>query len=114
MEQLGRTPDPQFIFGTAEQAELLTRDRHPDVRDALQWLTFAHLPEQLKRFSEPFYATAATLITEITTDGPELKTALNRLIEAKDSAMRAGIRHSTGRAGSVPRPQAITEPPKLS
>jgi hypothetical protein len=39
----------------------------------------------------------------------ELTTALNKLIEAKDSAVRAGIRDSTGRAGSVPRPQTVVE-----
>lgn len=98
-------------LGTAEHADRITRDRHPDVRDALQWLTFGHLPERLRDFSRPFYQTAAELITVITTDSPELTTALNKLIEAKDSAVRAGIKHDTGRAGSVPRPQVVVNPP---
>lgn len=105
---------PEFILGTAEHAALQTEGRHPGIRDGLQWLTFAHLPEPLRRFSAPFYGAALDLLQEIGTDSPELTTALNKLIEAKDSAMRAGIRHTTGRAGSIPRPQAITEPPKLS
>jgi hypothetical protein len=103
-----------LVYGTAEQAAELTEGRHPAIRDGLQWLTFAHLPEQLRRFSEPFYAAACGAILEIETDSPELTTAINRLIDAKDAAMRAGIRHDTGRAGSVPRPQALVEPPELS
>lgn len=105
--------DPSEI-GTAEHAALLTEGRHPGVRDALQWLTYSHLPESLRRFSEPFYRAAAMIVMEIRTECPELTTALNKLIEAKDSAVRAGIRHDTGRAGSVPRPQTVVNPPKLT
>lgn len=100
--------------GTADHAADLTVGRHPGVRDALQWLTYAHLPEELRRFSEPFYAAAVAVVQTISVDCPELTTALNKLIEAKDSTMRAGIRNDTGRAGSVPRPQELVEPPKLS
>jgi hypothetical protein len=99
--------------GSAEHAAEMTQGRHPGVQSALQWLTFAHLPESLQRFSRPFYETAVILVITVKTDSPELTTALNKLIEAKDSAVRAGIRHDTGRAGSVPRPQAVTHPPKL-
>jgi hypothetical protein len=101
------------VYGTAEHAEATTRGRHPGVRDGLQWLTYAHLPEPLRRFSEPFYDAAVDIIRRIETDSPELTTALNGLIAAKDSAMRAGIRHTTGRAGSVPRPQEVVKPPSL-
>ena len=113
MEQLGRGIDPIHILGTAEHAALVTEGRHPGVRDGLQWLTFAHLPHELRKFSAPFYHAAVDLIEEVGNDSPELTTALNKLIEAKDSAMRAGIRHATGRAGSVPRPQEIAEPPQF-
>lgn len=106
--------DPRTKLGTREHAEALTEGRHPVVRDALQWLTYSHLPPALRRFSAPFYVAACDLITEISVDCPELTTALNRLVEAKDSAMRAGIRNDTGRAGSVPRPQTMVDPPKLS
>ncbi len=101
-------------FGSAEHAASITDGRHPGIRDGLQWLTFAHLPEALQRFSYPFYSAAVLLVQRITTDSPELTTAINGLIAAKDSAVRAGIRHDTGRAGSVPRPQQVVEPPKLS
>ena len=106
--------NPAAQLGTREHAEALTAGRHPGVRDALQWLTYSHLPLALRRFSEPFYATAVELVIEIRVDSPELTTALNRLVEAKDSAVRAGIRADTGRAGSVPRPQEIVDPPLLT
>jgi len=105
MEHLGRGIDPEHILGTPENAAYYTQGRHQGVQDALQWLTFAHLPDNLKRFSSVFYIAATGLLDEIVTDSPELTTALNKLIEAKDSAVRAGIKHVTGRAGSIPRPQ---------
>lgn len=101
-------------FGSAEHAATITEGRHPGIRDGLQWLTFAHLPEALQQYSVPFYTAAAQLISSVTTDSPELTTAVNGLIAAKDSAVRAGIRHDTGRAGSVPRPQEVVKPPALS
>lgn len=114
MFSAGRTPDPVSIFGTAEHAAAETEGRDMALSDALQWLTLAHLPEGLQRFSAPFYYAAVELIREVATDSDELIGALHKLIEAKDCAMRAGIRHQAGRAGSVPRPQALVEPPKLS
>lgn len=101
-------------YGSPEFAYVVTEGRHPGVRDALQWLTFTHLPGQLQKFSEIFFTAALCVIQTITTDSPELTTSLNRIIEAKDSGVRAGIRHDTGRAGSVPRPQAVVDPPKLN
>lgn len=104
MQQLS-SPDPMFVFGTAEHAANETEGRDMAVTDALQWLTFAHLPEPLRKFSAPFYDAAIDLLDEIRTDSDELIIALRKLIEAKDYGMRAGIIHQTGRAGSVPRPQ---------
>lgn len=100
-------------FGSAEHAAAIAEGRHPGVADGLQWLTFTHLPEPLQRYSEPFYEAAVALVVRIATDSPELTTAINGLIAAKDSAMRAGIRHDTGRAGSVPRPRELVDPPRL-
>jgi hypothetical protein len=114
MMPAGKDPNPATRLGTAEHATWITQGRHPGVRDALQWLTFTHLPERLQRFSRPFYQAAVELVIEISTDSPELTTSLNRLIEAKDSAVRAGIKHDTGRAGSVPRPTTVVNPPLLS
>ncbi len=106
-----RNPDPSTIPGRREHAVAVTQGRHPGVRDALQWLCFSHLPSDLQRYSEPFYLTAVELVRTVLTDSPELTTSLNKLIEAKDSAMRAGIKASTGRAGPVPRPQEVVNPP---
>lgn len=103
--------DQVVPMGTREHAEMLTEGRHPGVRDALQWLTYSHLPEALRNYSDPFYRAAMVLVREIPTDSSELITALNTLIEAKDWTVRAGIRNDTGRAGSVPRPQTVVDPP---
>lgn len=103
----------EIIYGSAEDAAERTVGRHADVRDALQWLTFRHLPPQLQDFSRPFYDLACALIKRISVDSVELKAALGGVVIAKDAAMRAGIRNDTGRAGSVPRPQKIVDPPKF-
>ena len=107
------TPEGPLAHGTPEHAAAITEGRHPGVRDAMQWLCYSHLPEKLQRYSAPLYEAGATLVATIRTDGPEMTTALNGLVSAKDSAMRAGIRHDTGRAGSVPRPQRVVDPPKF-
>ncbi len=113
MMNLGSPPEPSTINGTREHAEVVTTTRHPGVQAALQWLTFSHLPEALQRYSRPFYNAAVDLIVEIRQDSAELITALNKLVEAKDSAMRAGIRAAYGRPGSVPRPATVVDPPLL-
>jgi hypothetical protein len=100
-------------IGTREHADALTDGRDPEIRSALQWLTFAHLPESLRHFSAPFYQAAVDLLREVGGDSPELKAALNKLIEAKDAGVRAGIRQQQGRPGSVPRPQEVVDPPLL-
>jgi hypothetical protein len=102
-----------IAYGSAEHAAEITEGRHPGVRDALQWLTFRHLPESLQPFSALFYEAADALLGVVGVDSPELTTALNKLIEAKDSAVRAGIKAQTGRAGSVPRPQEVVDAPEF-
>lgn len=101
-------------FGTPDHAASITEGRHSGVHDALQWLAYSHLPAPLQEISQPFYRAAVSTVRRITTDSPELTTALNGLIVAKDAAMRAGIKHDTGRAGSIPRPQEVVDPPKLA
>lgn len=107
------TPEENYgpRMGTAEHAEAITRTRHPGVQTALAWLAYAHLPAPLQRFSAPLYEAAVDLLHEISADTAELTTALNRLVEAKDWAVRAGVRNDTGRPGPVPRPQTIVDPP---
>jgi hypothetical protein len=78
----------------------------------MAWLAYSHLPEPLQRFSAPFYGAAVDLLSAVPTDSAELTTALNKLVEAKDWAVRAGIRHDNGRPGPVPRPQEVVDPPR--
>lgn len=112
MKTVGSREDgPPPTFGTADHAWHVTKGRHAGVQHALQWLVFSHLPESLRQYSEPFYTAAVELVRTITTDSPELTTALNKLIEAKDSAVRAGIKDATGRPGPVARPDTVVQPP---
>lgn len=111
MMQTGREPHPLAQVGSREHAEAVAEGRHPGVHDALQWLTFSHLPESLQQYSRPFYVAAVALLGEVFLDSPELTTALNKMVEAKDAGVRAGIKSGTGRAGAVPRPQTVTDPP---
>lgn len=106
-----RSIDPEDILGTPENAAYHTRDRHPGVANALAWLAFSHLPEPLKVASRPLYEAALTLISEITTDSAELITALKRLVETKDWAVRACVRKTTGVPGPMARPAEIVDPP---
>ena len=113
MQEIGRPASPYAVDGSSEHAAAITERRWPEVRDRMQWLTYAHLPEGLRKFSAPFYRAACDLLLEVRKDNPELVVMLDRLIEAKDAGMRAGIRFQTGRAGSVPRPQEIVDPPQF-
>jgi len=97
--------------GTPEHAADLTTGRHPGVQDAMQWLCFSHLSDQLRRFSKPFYDAGQNLIREVSADSAELTTALNALVTAKDHGVRAGIRSDQGKPGPVPRPATVVDPP---
>lgn len=103
--------EPEHTLGTAENAAYYSVHRHPGVQTAMAWLAFAHLPEELKPYARPFYEAALDLLREITTDSAELTIALNRLVESKDAAVRAGIRDKHGRPGPVPRPATVVDPP---
>ncbi len=89
-------------------------NRHPGVRDGVAWLAYDHLPVALQQYSKPFHEAALAILAVVAVDSPELTSAINLLLQAKDSAVRAGIRAATGRAGSVPRPQTVVNPPELS
>lgn len=102
---------PETIVGTTAHAEHITAGRHPGVQTALAWLCFSHLPEHLQSVSEPFYVAAWILTERVTVDSAELTAALNKLVEAKDWMMRAGIRSDEGRPGPIPRPATVVDPP---
>lgn len=54
----------------------------------LQFFKFDHLPDKLKQVSQPFSILALKLI-ETLPRNPERTTALRKLLEAKDCAVRA-------------------------
>lgn len=54
----------------------------------LKYFSFAHLPEKLKQASQPFGELALKIEADLP-DGPEKSTALRKLLEAKDCAVRA-------------------------
>jgi hypothetical protein len=56
--------------------------------DLLQFFEFAHLREELQSVSKPFYSLAHSLASSLPRNS-ESTTALRKLLEAKDCAVRA-------------------------
>jgi len=54
----------------------------------LQFFAFKHLPEHLQNTSAAFYSLAQEIVRELPKN-PERTTALRKLLEAKDCAVRA-------------------------
>lgn len=54
----------------------------------MQFFTYEHLPEYLQEVSKPFCELAELLDTTLP-NNPEKSTALRKLLEAKDCAVRA-------------------------
>jgi hypothetical protein len=54
----------------------------------LQFFTYDHLPERLQLVSKPFGQLAETIVAVLPRN-PERTTALRKLLEAKDCAVRA-------------------------
>lgn len=59
----------------------------------LRHFTFDHLPERLQLISAPFRRLALR-VSDGSTAGPETTTALRKLLEAKDCAVRAVLHES--------------------
>ena len=59
----------------------------------LRFFAYEHLPEHLQVVSKPF-AVLAKQITETLPSNPERTTALRKLLEAKDCAVRAVLPES--------------------
>ena len=56
----------------------------------MQFFEYAHLPEHLQQISRPF-GELAQLISDTLPGNPEKTTALRKLLEAKDCAVRARL-----------------------
>jgi hypothetical protein len=69
--------------------------RHPSTQEKMRWLVpNPKLPEGTpKQVSEEFWAMGIT-VTRLLKDGPQLTIALQRLIDAKDAAVRQAITDS--------------------
>lgn len=66
------------------------RDLHPAEEQLIGFFAYDHLPEKLQRVSEPFYGLAAHIVNSAPS-GAETTTALRKLLEAKDCAVRAAL-----------------------
>jgi hypothetical protein len=56
----------------------------------LKWFAYAHLSDDLRAVSKPFHEAAHGLVLTLH-PGPERTTALRKLLEAKDAAVRAAV-----------------------
>lgn len=56
----------------------------------LQFFSYDHLPEGLKKISRPFCDLAEQMVAKLPPN-PERSAALRKLLEAKDCAVRASI-----------------------
>lgn len=59
--------------------------------EVLQFFSFDHLPTALRDISAPFYALAQEIAARPTNYPAETATALRKLLEAKDAAVRAAL-----------------------
>lgn len=57
----------------------------------LRWFATAHLPEGMPRQVANAFGKLATGLVDTLPDGPERATALHKLLESKDAAVRAAI-----------------------
>lgn len=56
----------------------------------LRFFAYSHLPDRLRAVSEPFGKLARDLVATLPPSA-ELSTALRKLLEAKDAAVRAAL-----------------------
>jgi hypothetical protein len=67
------------------------KEKMPETLDRmLKWFEYSHLPERLQIHSAPFHDLAHAICDYIQ-PGPERTVALRKLLEAKDSAVRAAL-----------------------
>lgn len=76
--------------GSRQYMQRVAAGRHPGTVAIMRYFSYAHLPEQLSAIVEPFAHLARVLIGAMP-DSAELTTALRKLIESKDCAVRARV-----------------------
>jgi len=62
----------------------------PPTDHAMQFFAYDHLPQAMQSVSKPFSELAKTMV-ELLPRNPERTKMLNKLLEAKDCAVRAAI-----------------------
>ena len=65
----------------------MSKERH--VKFVGRYFEYAHLPDHLRRVSEPFHDMAHGMLTLPAVDEDELMEGLRKLLEAKDCAVRS-------------------------
>jgi len=65
-----------------------SKDQHSE--RMLKWFAYEHLPDSLRAVSRPF-SELADVVVALCEPGPKLTTALRKLLEAKDAAVRARL-----------------------
>ncbi|CAO3403495.1 hypothetical protein [Azospirillum palustre] len=66
----------------------------------MQFFGYAHLPENLQGHSKPFHDLAQVIVDTLPAN-PERTTALRKLLEAKDCAVRARLYKEPERTGTA-------------
>lgn len=59
------------------------------INGQLQWFEYSHLPEHLQKVSIKFHNLAHELVEDFLGDNRETTKFLDRLLEAKDAAIRS-------------------------
>ncbi len=80
----------QNTQGTAGQAGIAGGAAPVRVEPLMQFFAYEHLPVHLQAISKPFGELANT-INSMLPSNPEKATALRKLLEAKDCAVRANL-----------------------
>ena len=88
-EFIERKVQKMALEPTNELAELGNRC-HPQVQAILPYFGYEHLQRRQAEVAKIFHDAARDLLIE-NLSGPELTTALRKLLEAKDAAVRASL-----------------------
>jgi hypothetical protein len=64
---------------------------HPSAEDKMRYFSYHQLPEHLQVISKPFSDLAYHLAEELDLEGPQFTLCLQKLIEAKDCAVRSAL-----------------------
>jgi len=69
-----------------------TGERHPATQEKMRWLTpNPHLPQGLPATVSRMFFDLGIKLTGVLADGPQFTIALQRLVDAKDAAVRQAI-----------------------